>query len=165
MGIAQNSAERLENTLDLIDDALRREDKYYDFKEPERTLLDAVKEQQRRFEDAMDDDFDTHGAIDALHALSGAINEYVAGDANKGVLLKASAAYRKLLSALGLFEKREAKTDDLTKDLIETISAVREQLRKEKNYYLSDKIRDDLAEAGVILSDTSEGTSWKINRH
>jgi len=164
MGIAQNSAERLENTLDLIDDALRREDKYYDFKEPERTLLDAVEEQQRRFEDAMDDDFDTHGAIDALHALSGAINEYVAGDANKGVLLKASAVYRKLLSALGLFEKREAKADDLTKDLIETISAVRERLREEKNYHLSDKIRDDLAEAGVILSDTSEGTSWKIDR-
>ena len=164
MEIAQNSVERLENTLDLIDDALRREDKYYDFKEPERTLLDAVDQQQRRFEDAMDDDFDTHGAIDALHALSGAINEYVTGDANKGVLIKASTVYRKLLSALGLFEGKEAKTDDLTKDLIETISAVREQLRKEKNYHLSDKIRDDLAKAGVILSDTSEGTSWKIDR-
>ncbi|GAF98560.1 unnamed protein product, partial [marine sediment metagenome] len=116
------------------------------------------------FEDAMDDDFDTHGAIDALHALSGAINEYVAGDANKGVLVKVSAVYRKLLSALGLFEKREMKADGLTEDLIEIMATVREQLRKEKNYNLSDKIRDDLAEAGVILSDTSEGTSWKIDR-
>ncbi len=164
MEIAKNSADRLENTLDLMDDALRREDQYYDFKESEMALLDAAKENRARFEAAMDDDLDTHGAIDALHALSGAINEYLAGETNKGVLLKAASVYRKLLSALGLFEKRGAKADDLTEDLIETITAVREQLRKEKNYKLSDKIRDDLADAGVIISDTAEGTSWKIDR-
>jgi cysteinyl-tRNA synthetase len=164
MEIAQNSVDRLENTLTLIDDALRREDKYYDFKEPEIALLNGVNEQREKFEAAMDDDLDTHTAIDALHALSGAINEYLAGDANKGVLLKAAAVYKELLSALGLFEKRGAGTDDLTEDLIETIAAVRDQLRKEKNFQLSDKIRDSLAKAGVTLSDTSEGTSWKIDR-
>jgi cysteinyl-tRNA synthetase len=164
MEIAKNSAERLENTLDLMDDALRWEDHYYDFKESEMILLNAVEENRARFEAAMDDDLDTHGAIDALHALSGAINEYLAGETNKGVLLKAASVYRKLLSALGLFEKRGAKADDLTEDLIGTITAVREQLRKEKNYKLSDKIRDDLADAGVIISDTAEGTSWKIDR-
>jgi cysteinyl-tRNA synthetase len=164
MTIAQNSVERLKNTLDLMDDALRREDQYYDFKESEMALLDAAKENRARFEAAMDDDLDTHGAIDALHALSGAINEYLAGETNKGVLLKAASVYRKLLSALGLFEKWGAKADDLTEELIETITAVREQLRKEKNYKLSDKIRDDLADAGVIISDTAEGTSWKIDR-
>jgi cysteinyl-tRNA synthetase len=164
MEIAQNSVDRLENTLDLIDDALRKEDRYYDFKEPEMALLNGVNEQREKFEAAMDDDLDTHTAIDALHALSGVINEYLAGDANKGVLLKAAAVYKELLGALGLFEKREAGTDDLTEDLIETIAAVRDQLRKEKNFQLSDKIRDDLAKAGVTLSDTSEGTSWKIDR-
>jgi cysteinyl-tRNA synthetase len=164
MEIAQNSVDRLENTLTLIDDALRREDRYYDFKEPEMALLNGVNEQREKFEAAMDDDLDTHTAIDALHALSGAINEYLAGDANKGVVLKAAAVYKELLSALGLFEKRGAGTDDLTEDLIETIAAVRDQLRKEKNFQLSDKIRDDLAKAGVTLSDTSEGTSWKIDR-
>jgi cysteinyl-tRNA synthetase len=164
MEIAKNSADRLENTLDLMDDALRRDDQYYDFRESEMALLNAARENRERFEAAMDDDLDTHGAIDALHALSGAINEYLPGDTNKGVLLKAASVYRKLLSALGLFEKRGAKADDLTEDIIETITAVREQLRKEKNYKLSDKIRDDLADAGVIVSDTAEGTSWKIDR-
>ena len=164
MGIAQNSAARLENTLDLIDDTLRKEDRYYDFKETEKALLEAVKEHRGQFEAAMDDDLDTHSALDALHALSGAINEYLAGDVNKGVLLRAAKAYRELLSVLGLFEKRGAGVDDLTGALIETIAQVRERLRTEKNFQLSDKIREDLERVGVVLSDTAEGTSWKIAR-
>ena len=164
MGIAQNSAGRLENTLDLIDDAMRREDVYYDFKEPEEAMLEAVKEHRGRFEAAMDDDLDTHGALDALHALSGAINEYLSGDVNKGVLLGAAGAYRELLGVLGLFEKRGAGVDELTDGLIETIARVRERLREEKNFRLSDKIREDLERVGVVLSDTAEGTSWKIAR-
>ncbi len=164
MGIAQNSADRLENTLDLIDDTLRKEDRYYDFKAPETALLDAEKEHRGQFEAAMDDDLDTHSALDALHALSGAINEYLAGDVNKGVLHRAAKIYRELLSVLGLFEKRGAGVDDLTEDLIETIAQVRERLRTEKNFQLSDKIREDLEKVGVVLSDTAEGTSWKIAR-
>jgi cysteinyl-tRNA synthetase len=162
MGIAQNSADRLENTLDLIDDTLRKEDRYYDFKAPEKALLDAVKEHRGQFEAAMDDDLDTHSALDALHALSGAINEYLAGDVNKGVLHRAAKIYRELLSVLGLFEKRGAGVDDLTEAIIETIAQVRERLRTEKNFQLSDKIREDLEKVGVVLSDTAEGTSWKI---
>jgi cysteinyl-tRNA synthetase len=164
MGIAKNSADRLENTLDLIDDAIRKEDRYYDFNEPEKTLIDAVKEHQGQFEAAMDDDLDTHGALDALHALSGAINEYIAGNVNKGVLLRGAKVYQELLSVLGLFEKRGAGVDELTDGLIETIAQVRERLRTEKNFQLSDKIREDLERVGVVLSDTAEGTIWKIAR-
>jgi cysteinyl-tRNA synthetase len=164
MEIAQNSVERLENTLDLIDDALRLRDVYFDFKEAEVAFLSAVDEHKKVFEAAMDDDLDTHSAIDALHALSGVINEYLTSEVNKGVLLKASKVYRELLNVLGLFEKRYGKSDELSENLIESITAVREVLRERKNFDLSDKIRDDLAKIGVILSDTAEGTSWKINR-
>ncbi|UCH57189.1 MAG: cysteine--tRNA ligase, partial [Candidatus Bathyarchaeota archaeon] len=164
MEIAQNSTAKLENTLDLIDNAIRSKDKNLDFTDREKSFLSEVYEQRRRFEEAMDDDLDTHGALDALHALSGTINEYVSEAPNKGVLLKAYETYRKLLSALGLFEKRGVETDELTEELIVVISKLREKLRSERNYQLSDWIRDLLAETGVILSDTKEGTSWKIER-
>ncbi len=164
MTTAKNSVDRLETTLDLIDDAMRRDDTYYGFNEREKALLEAVNEHQGAFEAAMDDDLDTHGALDALHALSRAINEYVAGEKNKGVILRAATVYRELLSVLGLFEKRGAGVDELTEGLIETIASVRERLRKEENYQLSDKIREELERVGVILSDTAEGTSWKIER-
>ena len=72
----------------------------------------------------MDDDLDTHGALDALHALSKAINEYVADSPNKGVLLRAYSVYRGLLHALGLFERRREEIGELTEELIELCEVV-----------------------------------------
>jgi cysteinyl-tRNA synthetase len=112
----------------------------------------------------MDDDLDTHGALDALHALSRTINEYVAGEPNKGVLIKASTMYRRSLSALGLFEERRGEAGELTDDVIAILADVRERLRVDQQYQLSDKIREDLTKVGVVLSDTSEGATWKIEK-
>jgi len=165
MEVAQNSVNRLENTLDLIDNALRKEDTYLDYGEREEKFLEAVKEHQLGFEAAMDDDLDTHGAIDALHALSGAINEYVSSPTNKGILLKAEVIYKALLEALGFFEKRGGGSDGLSDDLIGVMAGVRERLRGEKNYAMADEIRDRLGEVGVTLADTKDGTSWKIDRN
>jgi cysteinyl-tRNA synthetase len=164
MEVAQNSVNRLENTLDLIDDALRKEDKHLSYGDREAEFLEAVKNNMLSFEAAMDDDLDTHGAIDILHALSGAINEYVSGPTNKGILLKGEAAYKELLEALGLFSKREGGSDGLSDDLIRLVAGVRERLRAEKNYAMADEIRDLLGEAGVTLADTINGTRWKIDR-
>ena len=164
MRIAEGSAARLENTLDLVEDAMRREDRNLGYSPREEELLRRVAESRASFEAAMDDDLDTHSALDALHALSGAINEYLAEAPNKGVLLKASGVYRELLDTLGLFEARGSATDELTEGLIGAIAEVRERLRAEKNYALSDMIRDELAKVGVSLLDTAEGTSWKVER-
>jgi len=162
MKSAENSAQRLMNTLDLIGEALRSEEENLDYTVREEAFLSEVREQRRKFEEAMDDDLDTHGALDALHALSKAINEYVADTPNKGILLKAYSVYRGQLDILGLFEKRREELGELTKKLIELIVNLREQLRTERNYELSDEIREDLDRIGVILGDKPEGTSWKI---
>ena len=130
----------------------------------DEAFLTEVREQRRSFEEAMDDDLDTHGALDALHAMSKAINDYVAERTTKGVLLKAYAVYRKLLDALGLFERRRVETSELAEKLIGLIVKAREQLRAERNYKLSDRMREDLAKIGVILGDKPGGTSWKIER-
>ena len=161
---AENSARRLTNTLDLIDEALRAEDENLDYTGRDEAFLTEVRDQRRSFEGAMDDDLDTHGALDALHAMSKAINDYVAERPNKGGLLKAYAVYLRLLDALGLFERRRVETSELTEKLIGLIVKTREQLRAERNYKLSDRIREDLAEIGVILGDKPGGTSWKIER-
>jgi cysteinyl-tRNA synthetase len=162
MESAENSVRRLAMTLDLIEDALRKEDRHLSYGESEKGLLKAAKTHRERFEEAMDDDLDTHRAIDALHALSGSINEYLSGPANKGVVTKAGAVYRELLATLGLFEGRGVGADEFTEALIQTIADVREKLRGEKRFELSDMIREVLRDAGVILSDTEEGTSWRI---
>ena len=165
MEVAQNSVNRLENTLDLIENALRKKDKHLSYGEREARFLEAVKNHRLSFEAAMDDDLDTHEAIDALHALSGAINEYVSGPTNKGTLLKGEATYKDLLEALGLFEKRKGGSDALTGELIGLIAGVRERFRTDKNYQMADEIRDLLGNVGVSLADTKEGTSWKIDNN
>lgn len=164
MESAENSAARLRNTLDLVDVALKGMDVNLDYTDAEKKLQGKVGEHVEDFEATMDDDLDTHGALDALHAMSGAINEYVTGTPNKGVLLVASESYRQLLNALGLFDRRATDTGALTEELIGVLTSVRERLRTEKNYQLSDKIRDDLGKIGVALSDTSEGTTWKLEK-
>jgi len=162
MKSAEGSAKRLENTLDLLDDAMKGPDTNLDLGPRERKLLEDVEKQHAAFEAAMDDDLDSHTAIDSLHAMSGAINEYLTTSPNKGVALKAHRTYRALLDALGLFEKRGGGADKLTEDLIKTLIEMRNQYRKEKNYKAADDVRNRLTAVGVTLADNAEGTTWKI---
>jgi cysteinyl-tRNA synthetase len=170
---AENSAARLENTLDLMEAAFKGPDMNLDYGEEEVKLLEEVRRHKGAFEAAMDDDLDSHTALDSLHALSGAINGYIAAQcdvepapgANKGVLLKAYIAYRSLLDVLGLFEKRKGKEDELAEGLVKALIDLRNQLRAAKNYALSDKVRDMLSELGVTLSDTGGKTTWKLKKN
>jgi len=159
---AQNTVNRLENTLDLIENAMRGPDVNLDYREREEKLLNTVRAEKQRFIEAMDDDFDTPVALGHLHAVNGAVNEYLTEPANKGVLREAADAYRELLGVLGLFEKRSVAGDEVTERLITLITELREEQRMEKNYAFADLIRDRLAEAGVEIQDTADGTTWKL---
>ena len=160
---AENSAKRLETTLDLIEQALKGPDDNLEYKEREEKLLTSIREEKIGFEKEMDDDFNSPGALVHLHAISGAINEYLNEPSNKGVILEAKDTYVTLLNVLGIFEKRSGGTDDLTENLIKMMAELRQDQRKAKNYALADELRDRLNEIGVELQDTSEGTTWKIN--
>ena len=159
---AQNTVNRLENTLDLIENAMRGPDNNLDYGEREKKLLETVRGERQKFMEAMDDDFDTPVALGHLHAMNGAINEYLTEPANKGVLREAADIYVELLGVLGLFEKRSAGGNEVTERLITMITDLREEQRKEKNYAFADLLRDRLAEAGVEIQDTSDGTTWKL---
>jgi cysteinyl-tRNA synthetase len=170
--IARNSAARLENTLDLVEATFRGPDTNLDYGEEEKKLLEEVRQHVDAFEAAMDNDLDSHAALDSLHALSGAINSYIAArcdvepaiGANRGVLLKACMSYRSLLDVLGLFERRKGGEDELAAGLIKAMIDLRNRLRAEKKYALSDEVRDTLSGLGVVLSDTGGKTTWKLKK-
>jgi len=164
MKSAEGSSKRLENTLDLLEAAPKAPDTNLDLSPGERKLLDEVERHRAAFETALDDDLDSHTALDSLHAMSGAINEYLAKSPNKGVTLKAYRIYRELLDTLGLFEKRGSSTNKLTEDLIRTLIDLRNQYRREKNYKSADDVRNRLTALGVTLADNAEGTTWKIEK-
>ena len=161
---AEGSAKRLENTLDLLDAAMKGADENLDLGPSERKLLKEVEKYRADFEAAMNDDLDSHTALDSLHAMSGVINEYLTGAPNKGVVLKAHMTYRSLLDSLGLFKKRGGGTDKLTEDLIIFLIDLRNQFRKEKNYKAADEVRNKLTTLGVTLADSAGSTTWKIEK-
>ena len=109
---------------------------------------------------AMDDDFNTAGAIAALFELVKAINTARDNDATDEQLLPAQNMLRTLTGVLGLRlqDKRGSANAD---GFINLLVEVRTEVRKQKLWALSDLIRDRLKELGVILEDSKDGTNWR----
>ena len=162
---AQTSLGRLANTQEyikeLVDKAAPSDD---------ATAAELVKRAaalKKEFDAAMEDDFNTALAISQMFALSKDINIYYqeVTTGGKGFDVKNFAAVRKvwdyMASILGIFEQQAAGDDGLTEKLMALIVAIRQEARKEKNWALADKIRDDLKDAGVVLEDTPNGVRWK----
>ena len=65
---------------------------------------------------------------------------------------------------LGLLELARAAraVDDTTEEWIEEQIRLREEARKARDFAAADAIRDDLADRGVVLEDSAEGTRWKV---
>jgi cysteinyl-tRNA synthetase len=136
-----------------------------------------VVELRRQFLDAMDDDFNTGGALGSLFEMARAINRHAdahqleaqgSGGPEADAFAASLAVLRELTRTLGLFLADDATAADpaadrLTAPLLELLVDLRTRLRKEKNFALADEIRNRLAALGVTLEDRPGGTGWKID--
>ncbi len=129
----------------------------------EGALATATADARRRFEGAMDDDFNTSGALSHLFELVRAINH--ARDAGAGVhaLNEAQASLRQLAGVLGLRLKDKDEQDESqpAAPLVDLLLEVREEMRTAKQWAIADRIRDRLAELGVSIEDGKGGTTWR----
>jgi len=139
-------------------------------------LLEQVAEHRARFLEAMDDDFNTGGAIGELFELVRALNRFIDRQRLEApsrrqpeqlALLKRSAAtLRELAGTLGLFrqppEEPQAPTDQLVNQLVDLLVQLRTEARQAKNYATADRIRDGLARLGIALEDRPGGTEWSF---
>jgi cysteinyl-tRNA synthetase len=140
-------------------------------------LLEEIAEHRRLFLDAMDDDFNTGGAMgelfETVHAINRLANQLPAqpGSDVPGLLGEYRAAMvvlKELTQILGLFrrpiEAAAASGDGLTAPLLELLIDLRNQLRKQKDFGLADQIRDRLSALGVTLEDRPDGTRWRAEK-
>jgi len=118
-----------------------------------------------RYRKAMDDDFNTPVAISVLFDLVRELNKAKASTAESSSLLAKELVV--LAEQLGLlaqdpeyFLKNSVVNDGISEGEIESLIADRIQARKDKDFAKSDEIRDALADQGITLLDTREGTSW-----
>ena len=122
--------------------------------------LDAAAH-RRRFIEAMDDDVNTPRALAALFDLARDINR--ARDEGASVAA-AQDELADLAAALGieLREESESAGDISAAPFIDLLISARAELRAARQFALADRIRDDLAQLGVTLEDTPEGTEWRM---
>ena len=124
----------------------------------EKELLAQAQEFVKKFEEAMDDDFNTADALAAIFELVKFANTNVSEASSAefaGTLLDTMV---KLCDVLGL---KAVKTEEILDKEIEDLIAERQEARKAKNFARADEIRDELLAKGIILKDTREGVKWK----
>ena len=119
--------------------------------------VQAVTEYRKKFEEAMDDDFNTADAIAAVFELVKFANSHAAG-ATKAFIALLHDEIVRLCDVLGIIaEVKEELLDTEIEKLIEE----RQAARKAKNFARADEIRNELLEKGITLLDTREGVKWK----
>ncbi len=122
----------------------------------------ASESAKANFTEAMDNDFNTAGAIAALFELSKFINTARDNNATSEQLKPAQDTFRELANVLGLkLEEKQGSGD--ADAFINLLIEVRAEVRKQKLWALSDQIRDKLKELGVTIEDSKDGTSWRYS--
>lgn len=110
---------------------------------------------------AMDDDFNTAGALGYIFDFVKEINQARDEGADQVSLEAAQAVLQELTGVLGLDLALPDVQEGAAGEFIELLIRIRTRLREEKNWELSDLVRDELDELGVLLEDTSQGTTWQ----
>jgi cysteinyl-tRNA synthetase len=153
---AQSALERINNCYaDLKFAAANRRPCQKD-----NALSAAVEKASLGYTEAMEDDFNTAGALGCVFDVVRAVNVHLTE--NEGFCEEGIKAARDFLEKVncvfGFFS--EDHCDDPDED-IDALLEERAEARKNKNFRRSDEIRDMLAEKGIIIEDTPQGARWK----
>ncbi|WP_409015559.1 cysteine--tRNA ligase [Anaerostipes caccae] len=152
---AKNGLDRILTAIELVRDQADKPETAAG-KEEEANLEEARK-LVGKFEEAMEDDFNTADAVSAIFELVKLANTTVK-ESSSDYAAKLLEIMETLCGVLGIETKQE---EDILDEEIERMIEERQQARKEKDFARADEIRDELLEKGIILKDTREGVKWK----
>lgn len=158
MESAKNSLERIRTCADKLNEHLIKDNLAENLTEEEKNLLKEAEEFNTRYDEAMDDDFNTADAISVIFELVKFINVNLTDSSSKAFAEALKKQIYTLADICGLILDRTEEKLDFD---IDEMIAKRQAAKKEKNYALADSIRDELLEKGIVLEDTREGVKWK----
>ncbi len=124
----------------------------------EAAFAETLPTYRDRFNEAMDDDFNTADAISVLFDMVRDMNTATAKNPTKKLAEACIKAFDELENVLGIVYRTEDGGLDAE---IEKLIEERQAARKAKNFAEADRIRDDLKARGIELLDTPQGVKWK----
>jgi cysteinyl-tRNA synthetase len=182
---AESGMERIYSSMAAIDDLLANVDGRTDavddtslLNNAELELNEKCESIRKRFEDAMDDDFNTALAIANIFDMVRSVNRTIAEDggrtiAGRSLFARVKAEFKEIGNVLGLFgsdpasylarvKTRKVAEQEISPEEIERLILERAAARKSKDFKRSDEIRDLLLERNIQLLDGPQGTTWKV---
>ena len=174
---------RIYTTLNEIDSIINNqgypEVEVNKLNEPEMKIYNEIKMLSQKFNQAMDEDFNTAVAIGHIYQTVRALNGYLSGrkfnknDQVLAVFAEVKRVFSRIGKVLGLFQIKPAEYLEMEKskrlarldigvEEIERLVEERSQARKEKDWVRADQIREGLLKKNIILEDKRDGTIWKV---
>ncbi len=178
---AKNAVEKIHRLHDILLSFISREDGSSNEYEDNR-IISIMKDTRKRFEDAMDDDFNTPQAFAVIFDFIGEINKFLDKNLNPTIYKKADSLLTELCSILTILQDGEEDIDKDAlisilkkysnkdynilsgKEIIELLIKIRENARSRKDWKLADSIRSDLLSIGFEIQDSPKGTLWRKKR-
>ncbi|MBS7635222.1 cysteine--tRNA ligase [Candidatus Bathyarchaeota archaeon] len=165
--LAEANLERINSAMERLQGLRERANRTSE----EENLLSEVRDARSKFEEAMDDDFNTPLAIAAIFNAVKAINSYADKNAEIEALTKREVyeTVKDLMGILGINieTRREEYAEEKTtiiNELINLIIDVRQEMRRRKEWKISDEIRERLQKIGLTIEDSPQGTRWKLKK-
>ncbi|ASN03703.1 cysteine--tRNA ligase [Virgibacillus necropolis] len=153
---AKSSYERIKNAYDNLE---HRKNTSTNFDQQVEEWEGKISNLNQKFEEAMDDDFNTANAISVLFDLTKEANLYLKSKhTSTKVIQSFQASIATIFEVLGIQVKEEEELLDAD---IDALIQERIDARKNRDFKRADEIRDTLKEKSIWLEDTPQGTRWK----
>lgn len=152
---AKASLERMYNALNRLNGYLGNDTA--ELTEEEMAVVDELKRYKERFIEKMDDDFNTADGISVIFELIRDVNIKINEASSQKLVRYALDLLIDLGSPLGIMQNPLGGT---LEEEIEKLIQERNDARKNRDFALADKIRNDLMEQGIVLEDTPNGVRW-----
>ena len=165
--MAKTAIERIENTILRAEEVLKETPT--DVTENLQEISEFLETSKKKFEDGMDDDFNTAIAIGTVFEMVKEINRFIdlTQKSKEGLqVLRNSVEFIKqiVIDVLGIKLNLEMKVEGLSNELVELILDLRMNAKKDKNFALADDIRNRLSNLGIEIKDGKDKTAWTLKR-
>ena len=156
---AKASLDRMYNALNILNGYLKNEKQTIT---PEvEVLKQDLLAYKDRFIEKMDDDFNTADGISVIFELIRDVNVKINEHSSVELVKFVMSLLKDLGTPLGIMQNELGGT---LEEEVEELIKMRNEARKNRDFALSDKIRDDLTNRGIILEDTAQGVRWSFKK-